>query len=285
MRIDLLGGEEMKEPNRLVALNAVSLELLTDRIVLEPTYPIRLSRLPNDHALVECLAEKFARAGWITRTQSMPYPYLTLSGDLVRKSMREDLRRARRRAAKRGELRVETLALKDNEQLLQKLRTAFRIEASGWKGRNGTAILSNPRRERFFRRYACWAQQEGVLRLIFQYIDDEPVAVQYAIESAGAFWLLNVGFDEAYRECSPGNLLLEESIRNAARGGLARYNFLGKEEGWVSRWSTHTQDTLVLAAYRPNLPGLRAMLSDALFLLNRKRQQRRPRHARETGAR
>jgi CelD/BcsL family acetyltransferase involved in cellulose biosynthesis len=272
MRIDLLGGEEMKEPNRLIALDPDAMEMLTDSIVAERTYPIRLSRLPDD-GVVDSLAAKFTRAGWITKTISMPYPYLDLSRDpVISRSVREDIRRARRKAGKRGEVRSETVTVRDGAALLEKLNAAFRIEASGWKGRNGTSILSNPRRREFFERYACSARSEDVLRLEFLYIDDRPVAAQYGVESAGAFWLLNIGYDEEYREGSPGKLLMEESIKRAKERGVARYNFLGKEEQWLSRWSTSTQNTLVLAAYRRNPHGVIAMISDALYLLAKRQQ-------------
>jgi CelD/BcsL family acetyltransferase involved in cellulose biosynthesis len=286
MRIDLLGGEELKEPNRLVALDPDSMELLTDSIVAEPTYPIRLSRLPDGDGVVDRLAAKFARAGWITKTLSMPYPYLDLSRDpIIRRSVREDLRRARRKAERRGEVRSETVTVRDGEALLEKLSLAFGIEASGWKGRNGTAILSDPRRRGFFERYAYHANGEGGLRLQILYIGDRPAAAQYGVESAGAFWLLNIGYDEEYRDSSPGKLLLEESIRQAKERGLARYNFLGKEEEWLSRWSTSTQNTLVLAAYRPNPHGVRAMLSDALYLLAKRHQDWRVSRAKMRRAR
>jgi CelD/BcsL family acetyltransferase involved in cellulose biosynthesis len=280
MRIDLLGAEEMKEPNRLVALDPASLELLMDSMAAEPTYPMRLSRLPDDDGIVDRLTAKLARAGWITKTRSMPHPYLDLSaGSPIRKSVREDLRRARRKAEKRGEVRSETVAVQSGEALMEKLRSAFEIEASGWKGRNATAILSNPQRREFFERYAFDAMGSSVLRLQFLYIGDRPVAAQYGVESAGAFWLLNIGYDEAYRDSSPGKLLLEESINQAKERGLARYNFLGKEEEWLSRWSTGAQNTVVLAAYRPNPHGVRAMLSDALYLLDKRRQDWRARKA------
>lgn len=275
MRLDLLGGEEMKEPNRLIALDPVSLELLADSIVAEPAYPVRLSRLPNDRDVTGLLLKKFSGAGWITRTRSMSYPYLDLQTDpVIRKSMRSDLRRARRKAEPCGPVRFEVVDARDGHSLLERLGCAFRVEASGWKGRNRSAILSDQNRKRFFERYASLAQDTGVLRLMFLHIGGEPAAVQYGIESAGAFWLLNVGYDERYRHCSPGNLLMEESIKRAATAGLSRYNFLGKEEEWVKRWSTDAQDCLILAAYRPNAYGVRAMLSDALYLLNKRRQLR-----------
>jgi len=266
LRLDFLGGEELKEPNRFVLLEPSSLDPLMDAVVSRCPYPIRLSRIPNDAESLSCIVSKFKKAGWITRILSMPYPCLDLGANPIKKSLKEDLRRARRKAEAHGKVRAEVVSARSEEELLAHLKRGFRIEASGWKGRNGTAIICNQCRTIFFEQYACSAWREGILNLSFLYVDDVAVAVQYAIESAKAYWLLNVGYDEEYRYCSPGNLLLGETIDAASRNGLVRYNLLGKEEPWTKRWTTTALDSSVLAAYRPNIHGVKAMISDALYL-------------------
>jgi CelD/BcsL family acetyltransferase involved in cellulose biosynthesis len=275
LRLDFLGGEELKEPNDFVSRDLVSLEHLLDAIVSERVYPMRLSRLPNDPERIGLLMGRFRKSGWITPVMSMSYPYLDLRTDPIRKSMREDLRRARRKAESSGEVRSDVVAASSREELLGHLEAAFRIESSGWKGQNHTAILSNGPRREFFSRYACSAWSGGMLRLRFLRIGGTAVAAQYAVVSARSYWLLNIGYDEEYRHCSPGNLLLEESIRDAARSGLERYNFLGKEEPWTRRWTTTARDCLVLAAYRMNLHGIKAISSDAGYLLAKRIRERR----------
>jgi CelD/BcsL family acetyltransferase involved in cellulose biosynthesis len=275
MRLDLVGGEELKEPNRFVSLEPSSLELLIDNLASERVYPIRLSRIPGDEDSLALIMAKFRKAGWITRTLRMPYPYLELGANPIKKSLREDLRRARRKAEALGEVRSGVVSANTEKELLEQLERGLRIEASGWKGRNGTAIISNEFRKKFFERYACSAWREGSLRLRFLYVNEVAVAVQFAVESAKACWLLNIGYDEQYQHCSPGNLLLGDSIEEAARNGLVRYNLLGKNEPWIKHWTSTSRDSLVLAAYRPNVHGFRAMMSDALYLLRKRLKDRR----------
>ncbi len=275
LRLDILGGEELKEPNRLVSLEQTSLGLLIDNLASEPVYPIRLSRIPGDEECLGVIMTKFRNAGWITRTLRMPYPYLELGPNPIKKSLREDLRRAKRKAEALGEVKSAVVSASTEKELLEQLEMGLRIEASGWKGRNGTAIISNGFRKKFFERYACSAWREGSLRLRFLYVNKAAVAVQFAVESAKASWLLNIGYDEQYQQCSPGNLLLGFSIEDSARCGLARYNLLGKDEPWIKHWTTTSRDSQVLAAYRPNLHGFRAMMSDALYMLRKRLKDRR----------
>lgn len=275
LRLDFLGGEELKEPNRFVSLDPYSLELLMDNLASERVYPIRLSRIPGDSDSFGVIMSKFKKAGWITRTLRMPYPYLDLGPNPIKKSLREDLRRARRKAGTDAEVRSWLAFATSEKELLEHLGRGLKIEASGWKGRNGTAIISNEFRKKFFERYACLAWKDGTLRLIFLYVNEVAVAVQLAIESAMSYWLLNIGYDEKYQYCSPGNLLLGETIEEAARNGLVRYNLLGKDEPWIKHWTTTSRDSLVLAAYRPNIHGVRAMMSDALYLVRKRMKDHR----------
>jgi CelD/BcsL family acetyltransferase involved in cellulose biosynthesis len=275
LQVHILGGEELKEPNRLISCDNASLEVLTDVMVKEPVYPIRLSRIPNDDATVHLLLSKFKKNGWITKLLCIPYPYIELTGKNIKKSLQNDLRRAKKKAELLGKISFDMVYETNGEKLWEHLETAFRIEASGWKGQNNSAILSNASRKEFFERYADASQRDRTFRLCFLLINNEPVAVQYAIESKNAFWLLNIGYDERFRACSPGNLLLEKTIKTAAQNGLARYNLLGKEEPWTRRWTQTNQDCFVLGAYRYNLCGVKAIISDAFSLLLKRYKDRR----------
>src|SRR5579885_2869811 len=103
LRLDFLGGEDIKEPNHFVSSNPESLELLVESLASERTYPIRLSRIPNERSLIEVVNRTFRARGWLTRMMSVPYPYLDLDdgSSLIKKSLEEDLRRARRKAEKK----------------------------------------------------------------------------------------------------------------------------------------------------------------------------------------
>lgn len=275
MQHHFLAGEEMKEPNRFVACDEESQTSLIKAITREPHYPVRLSRIQCEKKMEEKIFELFRASGWITRAMPMPCPYIELKGEIIKKSLRKDLNRSRKKARTYGELNFETIKEGSMEEMAKSLQKGFLIEASGWKGKNNTAILSNNKRREFFERYAEASFREGILRLSFLYIGNTPVAFHFAVETNGTYWLLNIGYDEKYSDCSPGNILLEETIHDAKNRGVARYNLLGKEEKWTKRWTEKSLESVVFVAYRPNIHGVKAMISDAIFLIRKKNEKRR----------
>lgn len=115
-------------------------------------------------------------------------PYVDTTGtwdDFARERLsrnrRSQLGRARRRLEHEG--RVELDVADGRERLEEVLEEAFRIEASGWKGANGTAITSRPDTRRFYRDVARWAAAEGWLRIAFLRLDGRALAMMYLLET------------------------------------------------------------------------------------------------------
>ena len=54
--------------------------------------------------------------------------------------------------------------LREGYDLDELLDEGFRVEGSGWKQRQGTAVADNPHIGRFYRKFAAWAAERGWLR-------------------------------------------------------------------------------------------------------------------------
>ena len=143
------------------------------------------------------------------------------------------------------------------------------VEANGWKGRSGTALQVDRKLERFFRRYAQLACEAAILRLCFLRIDGKAVAMQLAVETDERFWLFKIGYDETYGRCSPGNLLMRETIRYAAQRGLKSYEFLGKEAPWTELWTQAAHPITALRTYPFNFAGFAALIADGITSIKR----------------
>jgi CelD/BcsL family acetyltransferase involved in cellulose biosynthesis len=167
---------------------------------------------------------------------------------------RSDLRRYFRRAERIGKLDFEVVS-PTVETLGPYLEELFRIEAAGWKGQSGTAILSNPARVRFFSQYARAAAELKQLRMFFLRVGGKTIAARMAIEHRNRLWDLKIGYDETMSECAPGVLLTHETIRYAVSRGLEAYEFLGRAESWERLWPCQERRYVTTKMYPASVSG------------------------------
>jgi hypothetical protein len=274
LRVELASQSELFEPMDLVWEDERSLRELIHRLVAL-RLPLRMSRVPAASPTVRALLS-IAGGHGVVRTMAVAgWPGLDLDVDesadpesRLNSGRRSDLRRMRRRADALGAVTFEFhTPLADDVPAL--LSAAYAVEAASWKGRTGTALAMDSRRGRFYRRYAAAAARDGELRVCFMRIDDAPAAMQIAACVDHRLWLLKIGFDERFAACSPGQLLMLESIRAAAGEGLAGYELLGYPEPWTAMWAPQLRDCVALRYYPLAGRAVPALVEDALALLRR----------------
>lgn len=278
-RLELLGARALGEPTDLLWSSQEALEQLAGFLVSLGA-PLSLRRIPEHSRTLEALRSAFRFRGIVLCRSDLGCPYIPLDESWKEPEQHltarrhSDLRRARRRAEALGAVATEVLSPRPDE-LESLLDRAFAVEAKSWKGAEGTALAVDARRGAFFRDYARRACEAGILRLCFLSIADRPVAMQIAVEHGSGFWLLKIGYDEEYARCSPGNLLLAETISYAAAKGLESYEFLGTVESWTRVWTTRERRCQSLRAYPLTLRGMAALAADGFAWL-RGRIRKRP---------
>jgi hypothetical protein len=236
---------------------------------------VLLKRLPADSPIIDALKRAYRGNGFVVCLPSGGFLRLPLDESWIEpeshlnSGRRSDLRRLRKIAAKSGEMQIEILT-PQRDELTPLLDEAYDVEASGWKGAEGSALALDPRRGPFLRRYAAAACERGLLRLCFLRLGARAAAVQIAIQVAHGFWLLKIGYREEFARCSPGILLMCETIAYAAKAGLRSYEFLGRDESWLHMWSPLSCPCVSMAAYPRNARGVLALGQDALAAFRRK---------------
>lgn len=125
----------------------------------------------------------------------------------VSKNLRYNLSRAARRLTKQGDMVLDTDSGRDAVLLESKLRQAFAIEDSGWKGQHGSSVLRRGMYD-FLRAQAEYLSAQGKLRLFFLRLSDTPIASCYGAMAKGVFHYFKTGYDPSYAKFSPGQLLL-----------------------------------------------------------------------------
>lgn len=186
-------------------------------------------------------------------------PYLDIAGDWegyesgLSKNLLIDLRRARMRLARHGQVSIDMVT--GREFADGPLKEAFTVEAAGWKGLRGSAILSNPNTRNFYTNIARWAASHGMLRLFFLRLGKRPIAMYYALEDKGTCYLLKGGYDSAYRRYSPGKLLLHAIVSHCFSAGLSRIEFHGDAEPYKFLWADSVNEQKRLEAFLPTTAG------------------------------
>ena len=98
--------------------------------------------------------------------------------------------------------------------------------------------------------------------------------MQLAVEQGGGFYLLKVGYDAQFAGCSPGLLLMRDTIRYAVEAGLTSYEFLGRAEAWTRMWTTTEHANVSLRVYPLGVRGLSALAIDVAVALYKRWRQK-----------
>jgi CelD/BcsL family acetyltransferase involved in cellulose biosynthesis len=207
---------------------------------------LQLSQIPGDSESRDRFRQLAAADGRPTGVwPSGAAPYLRLPSTWeafargLSSKLRQNLRNRLGRLARFGEPRLEVLA--DRNAIRDGSGDAQRLEDSGWKRTEGTAIASDPLVEHFYRLLTGRADQCAWLRLLFLSVGGRRVAVAYAAAFANRLFLLKTGYDPAFATCSPFKLLTFFAARHAIEQGFDEIDFLGDAEPWKLEWTTATR--------------------------------------------
>jgi len=109
-------------------------------------------------------------------------------------------------------------------------------EASGWKGREESAIAKSPRHVEFYATLVRRLGEAGWLEWQFMTGDGCTLAANLAIRMPRSVILWKLGYNDAYSRCSPGSILLEELVkREAAARSIEEIN-LTTNQPWYDNW-------------------------------------------------
>lgn len=165
---------------------------------------------------------------------------------------------ARRERRLMGDHGARFHCLLDWAEVKAVLSTIYDIEASGWKGRQGSAIKQNPATLKFYD--ACvraWAEK-GALRLFLLSLKDEIIAFQLDVLHVGVLTQLKIGYLEKYAKHSPGQVLQLQILRWAFENPEVKiYDMLGgggKALETKLKWATGAEQLYTVRVFRKT-PG------------------------------
>jgi CelD/BcsL family acetyltransferase involved in cellulose biosynthesis len=266
-RVESIGAWELTEPMDLIYADRDALSRLC-RELARQQLPIDLPRVRADSPTAEQLRLAFKGRGFVHVTGAGHCPYLEIDSSWkepeshFNAGRRSDFRRALRNAEKFGTVSFEVVA-PQTAAFDALLTEAFDAELKSWKGRDGTAVVLDPLRAPFYRRYLRACCEKGILRLAFMRIDGKAIGMQIAVETKQRLWLHKIGHDETFSRASPGSLLMLHVAKYAAERDFRSIEFLGYVEPWTRMWTERVRECVRVRAYPYGFAGLIAFSADA----------------------
>lgn len=151
-------------------------------------------------------------------------------------SSRKKLRQHRRRLGEHGTL--ARIIHRDPPAVAAALEDFLALEAAGWKGRRGTAMLCDPGAAAFARAAVNGLAAGGGALIDALALDGRPVSMQIILHSGRAAFTWKTAFDERFHDCSPGMLLFEDYTQSLlARPDVALVDSCAIDEcGFMAAW-------------------------------------------------
>jgi hypothetical protein len=119
-----------------------------------------------------------------------------------------EFRRLKRRLGEIGKL--EYSIARQPEEVRIGVEAFLSLEASGWKGRQGTAMVVDRFRAAFAREAAYGLAQQDMCRVHMLTLDGKIIACLVVFIENGCAYTWKTAFDETYSAYSPGTLLMIE---------------------------------------------------------------------------
>lgn len=153
--------------------------------------------------------------GWATRQTSYERatftPGVGMHTGVSGKHLKE-LRRVERKLAEHGELTYRIL--RADEPPGPWIDQFLKLEESGWKGREGTALASDTRSRAFFANVATRAAERQQMQMMAIELDGAPVAMKCNFVTANSGFAFKIAYSETFAKYSPGVLLELFNMRN-----------------------------------------------------------------------
>lgn len=169
----------------------------------------------------------------------------------VRAKKRKEIRRLERRLEEIGKVSFARLGPPDD--VASWIEKFLALELSGWKGKEGSALASNPDTAELFRTALGTAHDLGKLDFMRLDLDGEPIAMLVNFLAAPGAFGFKTTYDEHYSRYSPGVILQRHNLTILGRPDIRWVDSCASENHPMidSLWS----DTRTIVRVSVSLPG------------------------------
>ena len=201
-------------------------------------------------------------------------------------SSRKKLRQHRRRLGEKGAL--ASLVVTAPDAVMRAFEDFLALEASGWKGRQATALLSDAADAQFTRAMIATLAAQGDAEIHSLTLDGRPVSMQVLLRAGRTAFTWKTCYDEALHDFSPGTLLFEDYtahlLADANVDAVDSCSF--DDTGYMASWQERGEIATLWFDARPRHSMtfvLFARLQSAYLALRAQAKTAYRKHLRKTG--
>lgn len=190
-------GESLKEATVAAFLKAQHKPFLFKAIAADGPFHALLKKSASRYFVLE----SWSRAG--LKLHGTFAAWLENNFDQKR---RKEFKRLRNRLGEQGDLQIKILEPGDAAGNF--VAEFLTLEASGWKGKQGTAIAADVKLTTAMGEAADLLHAAGKLRFWSLKLNGRAIASLYAIVEGNQAWLGKIAYDESFAKFSPGALII-----------------------------------------------------------------------------
>lgn len=171
------------------------------------------------------------------------------------KNLRNNLKKQRNRLRQDG-IAPRLEIVRDPALMAGAVADYGRLETTGWKASEGTAVAADNDQGRYYRAMLEAFARRGAAS-VYRYWFDGPdgprlAAMDLCVEGGGCIVILKTAYDEALGpQLSPALLMREEATRGLFDAGrFERIEFYGRVMEWHARWTDEIRTMYHLNGYR-----------------------------------
>ena len=172
------------------------------------------------------------------------------------KNLRKSTRRQLKKLEALGNISFEK---SDGHSDFESLANEFlNVEASGWKGTEGTALRSHESTRNFYHELIQRSAAEGKARFLVMRLEGQPLSILSDLQSGDGVYAYKTAFDEDFAEFSPG---IQAEIKNIDHLFADNIEFADScttaNNSAINRiWGHREKFQNLVVALRPGMPGL-----------------------------
>ena len=148
--------------------------------------------------------------------------------------------KARRRLEATGTVTFECVEPTCPDEARRLTALVFEVEDRSWKGEKGTSVIAAGLLEHYQEKAVALAANRQ-LQVAFLKLDGQPVAAMFATLGKRVCHTVKVGYDEACRRGSPGQLLFQDHLKHMfAHGDCDFVDDMGPVEPYTAIWNSES---------------------------------------------